>query len=187
MAKTITITARAFALLARPVTGQGGYQSRLRNLQAELGIEPDDSLTAISPGSYTGPIELAAPVAHVEPVQSKKEMLLDKLMAALGMDQADEPVATPKRRTTDRTDRMTLEPTEHVDSEVDLQRTLAKALRVRQEKAALHMVGRSRKSPNLSTEERERRSARMSAMWRKARKAIASTGKVRKAKVSKRR
>lgn len=184
MAKTITITARAFALLARPVTGQGGYQSRLRNLQAELGIEPDESLQGISPGSYNGPMEMSAPVVKpVAPVKSKRDQLVDKLMAVLGLNDESETVQVPARR---QTDRMTLaEPESETDydSEADLQATLAKALRVRQEKAVLHSIGRTRKSPKLSTAERERRSARMTAMWVKARK-VASTGKVAR-KVSK--
>lgn len=181
MAKTITITARAFALLARPVTGQGGYQSRLRNLQAELGIEPDDSLTAISPGAYQGPIEMRRAVAApVAPVKGKREILLDKLIMALGMDQEEDlPLAVPIKVHRQVVDEM--------DSEEDLARTLAKAQRVRQEKAALHMVGRSRKSPKLSNAERERRAERMRGMWAKARKAGKATGKTAKRKVSKRR
>lgn len=189
MAKTITITARAFALLARPVTGQGGYQSRLRNLQAELGIEPDDSLQAVSPGSYQGPIEMSRAVAApTAPIKSKRDVLIDKLMMALGMDEptpVGEPVRVyePSRR---QADRLTLEESD-VDSEEDLARTLAKAQRVRQEKAALHMVGRSRKSPKLSNAERERRAERMRGMWAKARKAGKASAKVAKRKVSKRR
>lgn len=73
---TISVTPTLVALLWRPVTGQGGYQTKIRRIQTELGIVPDESLMTTTPANMLGRIErttLTAPrqaVMMTEPADS---------------------------------------------------------------------------------------------------------------------
>lgn len=174
--RRINLTPEAFALLSRPVVGQGGYQDRLRRLQAALGVEPSEAMNAISPSRATIPVsyrpepaerraerrQIAPRSADISDKLTMLETVIADLMTQIEGLKAGTTAATETDDDQDDDDAINV---------ADLDAVLRKAQKVRQQKAALHAVGRKRRSPKLTDTEREKRSKRMKAFWRKARKA----------------
>jgi len=163
----------AHFLLSRSVTGQGGYQTRLRQLQEALGIAPSSEADAQSPRTGHVVTEAAINVARtMEPATAHTATAdLDTLRTAaqrikvlrdLGM-QADADrlftlhfgtIGTGNVPTSADTD------DEPVNVE-DLDAISRRANRARAEKAAMKALGRSRKSPKLTVASAAKRTYRM--------------------------
>ena len=187
--RQVRITPEAFLLLSRPVNGQGGYQDRLRRLQKAMGIEPDPSAMQTTPANGRIPNDWQAP--NVEPatpsvptfhamstddpivaaIQSKIDVMLAEVERLQGMLAGVTGASTPKPIKVRETRRQVARESDETIDVSDLDAVLRKAQRVRTEKATLHAAGRKRRSPKLSDAEREKRSKRMRAFWRKARRA----------------
>lgn len=175
----------AYLLISRSVTGQGGYQSRLRQLQAMMGIEPNAEADSQSPRARTlqpstETAQRAAPAvtrtlpATADDLDQERQILasarllletgdtegarlqMERLITADRRIGAAVPISVPA---VDQDDDDT-DTDDSVDVS-DLEAVQAKARKVRAVRAAMRALGRSRKSPKLTKASEAKRTYRM--------------------------
>jgi hypothetical protein len=192
-----------YTMLHRPVTGQGGYQSRLRTMQGELGIQPNEQADYATPASrqtfHANDDEqdrIAADIVTAAGTTRTGRQLPPKAAVVAGNVDREHNVIEAARMlkqagetkkaiellasligqtAAEISERQTQnQDTDDDAAEVaDLDAMVAKGKARRQEKATLRAAGRQRRSPKLTDNSKAQRSYRMFLLHHDGRTAAA--------------